>query len=88
MWFYILVILLGLAFGYMRPGKESKLGLLKNGIIIGIILGIVLGLVGWLLNMSFFGTSSWLGIVWDVIILTVLFIIGVFLGDLIEGMRR
>lgn len=87
MWFYILVILLGLAFGYMRPGRESKWGLLKNGVIIGIILGVVLGLIGWMFNMSFFGTTSWLGIVWDVIILTILFIIGVFIGDLLEGMR-
>ncbi len=40
------------------------------------------------INLSFFGTPPGPGIIRDVVILTVLFIVGVFAGDAIEGLRR
>ena len=45
----ILIIIIGIIYGYMKPGKEDRSALLKKGVVIGIILGaitIVLGLFG------------------------------------------
>ena len=45
----ILMIIIGIIYGYMKPGKEDRSSILKKGVIIGIILGVimvVLGLIG------------------------------------------
>jgi len=45
----ILIIIIGIIYGYMKPGKEDRSAILKKGVVIGIILGaitIVLGLLG------------------------------------------
>ncbi len=82
----ILILIIGVIYGYMRPGKEDRSSLLKNGVIIGIILAIimvVLGLIGGreiLLLGSLVGAAVFI----EVIILTVLFIIGTYIGDMLE----
>jgi len=46
MWYYYLIVfIIGIAFGFFRPGKEDKWGLLKWGLILGIVLGILFGLI-------------------------------------------
>ena len=83
----ILIIIIGIIYGYMKPGKEDRSALLKKGVVIGIILGaitIVLGLLGggrFLLFSSVVGTVVFI----EVIILAVLFIIGTYIGDMLEG---
>jgi hypothetical protein len=89
-WFELLIIVIGIIFGYVRPGKENKWILLKNGIIIGIILGIIFALLALVLApvIGVFSLLVGLGgiaIFIEIIILTVLFIIGTFVGDFIEG---
>jgi amino acid transporter len=70
----------------MKPGKEDRSSLLKKGVVIGIILGaimVVLGLIGGrgiLLLGSFVGAVVFI----EVIILAVLFIIGTYIGDMLE----
>ncbi len=87
MWYYyLLVLIIGIAFGYMRSGKENKWGLLKWGLIIGIILGIIFGLISMFTGGLFFG-ESW-GIFVEVVLYVIVFIIGVFLGDMLEGMKK
>lgn len=87
MWYlWILALLLGLAFGYLRPGRENKTGLLIQGVVIGIVLGIIFGLIGLFTGTGFWGTG--IGTLIDIIVYTVLFIVGAFIGDLIEGSRR
>ncbi|HMB45347.1 MAG TPA: hypothetical protein VKL21_05950 [Candidatus Methanoperedens sp.] len=82
----ILIILIGIIYGYMRPGKEDRSTLLKKGVIIGIILGaimVVLGVIGGreiLLLGSLVGAVVFI----EVIILAVLFIIGTYIGDMLE----
>lgn len=82
----ILIILIGIIYGYMRPGKEDRSTLLKKGAIIGIILGaimVVLGVIGGreiLLLGSLVGAVVFI----EVIILAVLFIIGTYIGDMLE----
>jgi hypothetical protein len=82
----ILIIIIGIIYGYMKPGKEDRSALLKKGVVIGIILGaitIVLGLLGgggFLLFSSVVGTVIFI----EVIILAVLFIVGTYIGDMLE----
>ncbi len=82
----ILIILIGIIYGYMKPGKEDRSALLKKGVVIGIILGaimVVLGLIGGggiLLLGSLAGAVVFI----EVIILAVLFIIGTYIGDMLE----
>ncbi len=53
----ILIIIFGIVYGYLKPGKEDRSTLLKKGVVIGIILGaimVVLGLIGgrWILLLG------------------------------------
>ena len=82
----ILIIIIGIIYGYMKPGKEDRSTLLKKGVVIGIILGaimVVLGLIGgrWILLL---GTLAGAVVFIEVIILAVLFIIGTYMGDMLE----
>ena len=82
----ILIIIIGIIYGYMKPGKEDRSTLLKKGVVIGIILGaimVVLGLIGGrgiLLLGSLVGAVVFI----EVIILAILFIIGTYIGDMLE----
>ncbi len=82
----ILIIIIGIIYGYMKPGKEDRSTLLKKGVVIGIILGaimVVLGLIGgrWILLL---GTLAGAVVFIEVIILAILFIIGTYIGDMLE----
>ena len=47
-----LLFFIGIVYGYMTPGKQDKMDILKKGAIIGVILGIVLGIVGLILGLT------------------------------------
>ena len=82
----ILIIIIGIIYGYMKPGKEDRSALLKTGVVIGIILGaitIVLGLLGGG-GFLLFGSIVGVAIFIEVIILAVLFVIGTYIGDMLE----
>ena len=82
----ILIIIIGIIYGYMKPGKEDRSELLKKGVIIGIVLGaimVVLGLIGGR-GILFLGSLAGAVVFIEVIILAVLFIIGTYIGDMLE----
>jgi hypothetical protein len=82
----ILIIIIGIIYGYMKPGKEDRSALLKKGVVIGIILGaitVVLGLLGGG-GFLLFGSVVGVAIFIEVIILAVLFVIGTYIGDMLE----
>jgi hypothetical protein len=82
----ILIIIIGIIYGYMKPGKEDRSALLKKGVVIGIILGaimVVLGLIGGG-GFLLLGTLAGVGVFIEVIILAILFIIGTYIGDMLE----
>jgi hypothetical protein len=82
----ILIIIIGIIYGYMKPGKEDRSAILKKGVVIGIILGaitIVLGLLGGG-GFLLFGSVVGVAIFIEVIILAVLFVIGTYIGDMLE----
>lgn len=81
----LLVGIAGLIYGYVKPGKEDKMALLKKGSMIGLALGVIFSLVGlftgaWLL----FAVGTFVGVLIAVIYLTIIFIIGTFIGDWLE----
>lgn len=82
----LLAILVGFLYGWLKPGTQDKSRLLVHGLMFGLIIGLVLAFLGFAIgsNPIYFG-SGVLGLVLGVIIITVLFILGVWLGDLVEG---
>lgn len=83
------VFLIGLAYGWLSPGRQDKGRLFRNGLFIGLLLAIVLALLGFLANVPPLGLANdAIGVIISVVILTLVFILGAWLGDLIEGAPR
>jgi hypothetical protein len=84
--FEILVIIIGIIYGYMKPGKEDRSALLKKGVVIGIILGVIMVVLGLIGGKGLLLLGGLVGAVVfiEVIILAVLFIIGTYIGDMLE----
>lgn len=82
----VTTIAAGAVYGYLKPGKEDRMDLLKKGVLIGVILGLILTGLGVLVDIKFLLVSSVVGIVVfaEVMILAILFIIGTFIGDWLE----
>lgn len=83
----ILIIVIGIIYGYMNKGKEDRFALLKKGAVIGIILGAIMVVIGFIGGGGILLLGSLAGayIFIEVIILAVLFIIGTIIGDMFEG---
>ena len=82
----LLAFVIGLLYGWLKPGHQDKSQMMVRGLVIGLVLAIVLVLLGFALGSNPVGFGSGvLGIFLGVVIITLLFILGVWLGDLIEG---
>ncbi len=88
MWLELFFLIIGVSYGFLHKGIEDTRSLLKAGATVGVVLGIILGplalfyspgLTGLGLDQTGLG-----GILLLVITLVILFILGVFLGDLVE----
>lgn len=92
MWFEVLNLLLGIAFGFFHKGKEDYYGLLKNGVIVGLVLGIIFVLAAQTLvpgsKSIDFGSLGAPGFFIEIFIFLVIFILGAFIGDKIESMVK
>lgn len=82
----ILTISIGAVYGYLKPGKEDRMALLKKGAIIGLILALVFVGLGILAGGEFLLLGSKAGalVFLEVLILAALFILGTFIGDWLE----
>ncbi len=91
MWFELLILVIGVAFGYLRKGKEDFWGLLKTGAILGIVLAVIFGIIAFLFAPGTIGLglglAGGIGIFIGVILLVIIFLAGVFIGDWLEGMQ-
>lgn len=77
----------GFLYGWLTPGQQDKAGILKTGLIWGLILGVIFAVLGFAVgsNPFFLGSGSdLLGFVVALVIIVVLFVIGVWVGDLFE----
>lgn len=82
----LLALLAGVLYGWLKPGAQDKSQLFVRGLVFGLIVGVVLALFGYAIgsNPIYFG-SGFLALILGVTIITLLFILGVWLGDLLEG---
>jgi hypothetical protein len=92
MWFELLNFIIGIAFGFLHRGKEDLMGILRNGAIAGLVLGIIFVLIstfvvpaGMSISASFLGIF---GIFIVIILYVIIFIVGAFIGDWLEGVLR
>jgi peptidoglycan/LPS O-acetylase OafA/YrhL len=85
----LLALVIGVLYGWLKPGSQDKSRLLVNGLVIGLVVGLALALLGVAVgsNPVYFG-SGFLGIFLGIVIITLLFVLGVWLGDLIERKPR
>ncbi|MCA1812796.1 MAG: hypothetical protein LC624_02460 [Halobacteriales archaeon] len=88
MWGWI-ALLVGIAYGYVKPGRQDKAGILKTGVLVGIVLAIVFALIGVGVNINplGYGATDAVGTFVAWVIMTIVFIVGVYVGDWLEGMR-
>ena len=84
----LLAFVIGIAYGALKAGRQDKSDLLKQGLIIGLVVGLVLALIGFFTGYGALGVAGGLAIVWGTLVLTVLFVLGVWLGDLFTGNRK
>ncbi|MFZ2070806.1 MAG: hypothetical protein WAV32_04265 [Halobacteriota archaeon] len=82
--FEILAFIIGLVYGYVKPGKEKRWDLFKKGIVYGIILGIIFGIIAFFVGGLFFFVAGATGMFIEVVVLVIIFIIGTFVGDILE----
>jgi uncharacterized membrane protein len=90
--FEIIFFVFGILYGYASPGKEDLGTLLRNGLFIGLVAGIITAVVGLfvspgLLVLGAYRVSA-IMIFFEIVILTVLFIIGAWIGDWFEERSR
>ena len=82
MLFEILAFIIGLIYGYVKPGKEKRWELFKKGIIYGIILGIIFGFIGLFIGGLIYSEATAIGMFITVLILVLIFILGTSIGDI------
>lgn len=87
----LIVIVLGFAYGALKPGRQRKGALFASGLLIGVLLAVGLLLLGSLANvpvLEIAGLVGAVGLVVTAVVLSLLFILGVWLGDLVTGAGR
>ena len=85
----LLVLLVGGLYGFLTPGRENKTRLFVNGVLIGIAIALLLALLGGWSGSAPLGLGSGsFGIILDAIVLSLVFVIGVFIGDWADTSRR
>lgn len=85
-----LVLIFGIVYGYMTPGRQNKMDLFKTAIIVGLIVGIVFGLIGYFANINAIGFAdlSILGIIVSAVVIAILFVLGAWIGDFLEDRMK
>ncbi len=86
MYLEIFVFLIGLIYAFVRSGKENRSRLFRNGLTIGIILALILVGLGVLTGgaVLLIGTIVGIYVLIEIVILTILFIVGTYIGDWLE----
>lgn len=82
----VISLVAGVAYGYLKPGKEEKKTLLKKGALIGVALGAVLSVLNLFLGGGLlFATATALGVIIAIVYLTAIFVVGTMVGDWLEA---
>ncbi|HUR61321.1 MAG TPA: hypothetical protein VM286_03025 [Candidatus Thermoplasmatota archaeon] len=88
----LITIVLGFAYGALKPGRQPKARLFWQGILIGLLLSAVLVVLDIFLHVPIIlklaGIALIVGIMVTAFVFSLFFVIGVFLGDLVTGSLR
>jgi peptidoglycan/LPS O-acetylase OafA/YrhL len=79
---------IGILYGALKRGRQDKSDLFKQGLIIGIVLALVLVVIGALTGAPALGFGGAVGIIIAAVVLSLLFVLGVWIGDLVTGAKR
>ena len=92
MWLELLNLIIGISFGFFHRGKEDFMGILRNSAIVGIVLGIIFVLASiYLLPAGITSDIGFLGVFGifiTILIFVIIFIVGAFIGDWLEGVLK
>lgn len=90
MWGILIPLLVGIAVGYFSPGRQDKSRLFVKGAIWAVIVAAVLVLLANVFGMNplGYGDLSFVGLTISFIVSVVVFLVGVWIGDMFEGRRR
>lgn len=81
----LVVFVIGIVYGWLSPGRQDKWHLFKTGALVGLVLAVAFALLGSLIGANPLGMSGgFLGFIVAFVILTMLFVVGVWIGDLLE----
>lgn len=82
----LVAIVVGALYGYFKKGKQDKSEIFKTGVIWGLIVALIFAVLGALADTNPVGFGAgFLGTALAFIILTALFVLGVLIGDWLEG---
>ncbi len=84
----LLAFVVGILYGALKAGRQDKSDLLKQGLVIGLVVALVLALIGFFTGYGALGVAGGLAVIWTTLILTLLFVVGVWIGDLFTGNRK
>jgi hypothetical protein len=85
----LVTFLVGIVYGLAMPGRQSKFGLFVNGVLIGLIVAIVLLILGAMYNTNPIGLGyGFLDVIVAAAVLSLLFVLGAWLGDILEGLTH
>ena len=91
-WLELLNFIIGISFGFFHRGKEDFNGILRNSAIVGIVLGIIFVLAAkYLLPADIINEVDFLGVFGifiTILIFVIIFIVGAFIGDWLEGVIK
>lgn len=85
----LVIFLVGIAFGYFSPGRQDKSQLFKKGLLWGLLIAVVVAVLGALFGANPLGLADvgFLGILIAAVVLTLVFILGVWVGDWFDSRR-
>ena len=84
----LIAFVIGIVYGAMKKGRQDKSDLLKQGLLIGLVVGLVIALIGFFTGYGALGVGGFVAVIWTTLVLTLLFVLGVWLGDLFTGQRK
>lgn len=85
----LVAVALGMLYGYFSTGRQDKSEMLKTGVVWGVIIAVVFGVLGALLRTNPLGLGeSVLASFISIVFTLLLFLLGVWLGDLLEARRQ
>ncbi len=84
----IAVFLLGIVYALVSRQRLRKIRLMKHGLLLGIVIAAALALIGYFTDSPALGVGGVLAVVWSTLVMTVIFLLGAWLGKVLGPKRK